>query len=131
CEALPPAVLAQVPESLGEALRGARAGYEDLPACEGDPSRGPGLKSEQCSHQLTPPRAHQPGDAKHLAAAQLEAGLRQERWGGDVVHREHHVALIAFPSPERRGGARVRAARPTMCAISRSLLASAMVPLST
>src|SRR5437763_13032873 len=103
-EALPPAVLAQVPESLGEAARGARAGHGDLPASDVDPSRGPGLEPERRAHQLAPSRAHQPGDAKHLAPAQLEAGVFQNRWRGDVVHREHNVALMASPlSGTQRG----------------------------
>src|SRR5207253_8709102 len=39
----------------------------------------------------------QAGNAGNVAAPELEAGGVQGRWGGEVVHREDHVALMAFP----------------------------------
>src|SRR5207253_8196768 len=88
-----------------------RALIGHLLAAQHDPSRRPGLEPEQRPHQLAPSGADQPGDAEYFAATQLEAGLFQDGWRGDIVYREDHVAFMAFPlsgtarGPGGEGGA--------------------------
>src|SRR5207253_11335270 len=90
------AILAQVPESLDQASGWSRPRYGELPACQDEASRGPQLEPEQGPHEFAPSRAHQAGNAEHCAAPQPEAGVFQARWRGEVVHREDHVARMAF-----------------------------------
>ena len=81
------------------------------------------VEAEDGAHHLRAAGAHQSGDAEHLAAAQVEArrAHRRQAPGGPSP-----TSTAAPASCRVRGGKRFSTDRPTMCAMSCSLVDAAI-----
>ena len=125
-EALALAVLAEVAEAVGEAPR--RRGVEGaLAAPDADAPRRRAGEAEEGPHHLGPARAHEAEDAEDLAAAEGERGLVKPG-RGEAAHLERDRVGGAA----RRVGETARpTVRPTMRAMSSSLVTDASVPVPT